>query len=108
MPLLPEDFRPKAIIALSSCNALPVIGATDAIWANNATVSAVQNAIRALPLLPGTSDDLKEKVAIGIQFGVDAGVIGATHGFTTLAQAVTAVQSYIPDYDGNFMGYLYQ
>lgn len=108
MPLLPEDFRPKAIIALSSCNALSVLGATDTIWSDNPTVAGVQNAIRALPLLPGTADDLQEIVAIGIQHGVDAGVIGATHGFTSLAGAITAVHSYIPDYDRNFMGYLYQ
>lgn len=104
----PEDFRPKAIIALSSCNSIALLGGTDAIWANNATVAGVQNAIRALRNLPGTSDDLKEKVAIGIQHGVDAGVIGSTHGFTTLAGAIAAVNAFIPDYAPTFNGFLYQ
>lgn len=108
MPLLPEDFRPKALIALSSCNTLSLLGATDAIWSDNPTVPQVLAAIRALPLRAGTSDDLKEKVAIGIQHGVDAGVIASTHMFTSLAGAATGVQSYLPDVPVNFAGFLYQ
>ena len=103
-----QDFRPKAIMALAACNILANLGTTDAIWANNATVTAVLAAIRALPLKPGTSDDLKEKGAIGIQYGNDAGVIADTHGFTTLVGAETAVQAYIPDYNASFDGFLPQ
>jgi len=109
MPVpIQQDFRPKAIMALAACNVLPNLGATDTIWANNATVTAVLAAIRALPLRAGTSDDLKEKVAIGIQYGVDAGAIAETHGFTTIALAKAGVQTYIPDYDVNFDGFLPQ
>lgn len=108
MPILPLDFYPKATQALSASNVLALLGATDTIWSANATVPAVLTAIRALPVKAGTSPDLIEKVAIGIQAGVDAGVIANTHGFTTLLGASTAIQSYLPEYPVDFAGNLPQ
>lgn len=106
MPALPLDFYPKAINALSASNKLSILGATDTIWSSNPTTVGVLAAIRALPVRAGTSPDLIEKVAIGIQYGVDAGVIAATHGFTTLAGAAAGIQSYLPEYPVTFAEFL--
>ena len=106
MPNFPLDFRPKAVNALSAINKLPVLGATDSIWSGNATTAGVIAAIQSLPVTAGTSPDLINKVAVGIQYGVDAGVIGATHGFSTIAGAANAVQAYIPEYPASFAEFL--
>lgn len=108
MPAIHQDSYPKVIQALSACNTLSLLGATNAIWSGNAATSAVISAILSLPLAAGITTELQQKVASGIQAGVDAGIIAATHGYSTLAGAAAAVQGYIPEYPVTYNGFLPQ
>ena len=74
----------------------------------NATVAALATAIRALPVIAGTSPDIKEKVATGIEHGLLAGVLSSTHGYTTIAGMASGIAAQIPGYSSNFAGFLPQ
>ena len=107
MPLQ-EDFKPGAYQALAAANLIAELGGTDAIWSANSTVATAVAAIRALAVTAGTSQDLIEKVAQGIENGLLAGVIASTHGFSTLAGAIASIAAYLPDAPTTFQGFLPQ
>ncbi|NCX14455.1 MAG: hypothetical protein EBW77_03740, partial [Burkholderiaceae bacterium] len=62
-----QDFEVGAIHALSATNCIARLGGTNSTVSGNATVTALVAAIRALPVQAGTSPDLIEKVAQGIE-----------------------------------------
>ena len=103
-----QDFEVGAIHALSATNNIANLGGSDTTVSGNATVTALAAAIRALPLIAGSSPDLKEKVAIGIEHGVLAGVLSDTHGYTTIAGMATGIAAQIPGYPSTFGGSLPQ
>jgi hypothetical protein len=107
MPVI-QDFEVGAIQALSATNKIAILGGTDSTVSNNVTVAALAAAIRALPVQAGTSPDLNEKVAGGIERGLIAGVLSPTHGYTTISGMATGIAAQIPGYASNFAGFLPQ
>ena len=103
-----QDFEVGAIHALSATNNIANLGGSDTTVSGNATVAALATAIRALPVIAGTSPDIKEKVAIGIEHGLLAGVLSSTHGYTTIAGMASGIAAQIPGYSSNFAGSLPQ
>ena len=108
MPLQ-EDFKPGALHALAAANLISELGGTNTVWSGTTSAAEAVAAIRALTPVAGTSSDLIEKVAQGIEAGVNAGVItAAAHGFSTLAGAVSSIAAYLPDAPSTFQGFLPQ
>ena len=103
-----QDFEVGAIHALSATNCIARLGGTNSTISSNATVTALVAAIRALPVQAGTSPDLIEKVAQGIEQGVLAGVLSSSHGYTTISGMATGIAAQIPGYDSTFAGFLPQ
>lgn len=103
-----QDFEVGAIHALSATNNIANLGGSDTTVSGNATVAALATAIRALPVIAGTSPDIKEKVATGIEHGLLAGVLSSTHGYTTIAGMASGIAAQIPGYSSNFAGFLPQ
>jgi hypothetical protein len=103
-----QDFEVGAIHALSATNNIANLGGSNSTISGNATVTALATAIRALPDIAGTSPDLREKVATGIEHGLLAGVLSSTHGYTTIAGMATGIAAQIPGYDASFAGFLPQ
>lgn len=107
MPVV-QDFEVGAIHALSATNKIAILGGTNSTVSNNVTVAALAAAIRALPDQAGTSPDLKEKVATGIEHGLLAGVLAPSHGYTTISGMATGIAAQIPGYASDFAGFLPQ
>ena len=103
-----QDFEVGAIHALSATNNIANLGGSDTTVSGNATVAALATAIRALPVIAGTSPDIKEKVATGIEHGLLAGVLSSTHGYTTIAGMASGIAAQIPGYSSSFAGSLPQ
>lgn len=110
MAVVAQDNINGALQFLSGVNAGVNLGAVDATFSANATITLVQTAIRALAAVAGGSDDMKEKVCQSLRAGVNAGVISETHGFSTLAAARAAITGLtgIPDVPSTYTGNLAQ
>ena len=107
MPVV-QDFEVGAIHALSATNKIAILGGTNSTVSGNATVAALAAAIRALPPQAGTAPDLNEKVAVGIEHGLLAGVLSSTHGYSTISAMAAGIAAQIPGYDATFAGFLPQ
>ncbi len=107
MPI-PSDFLTGAYNGLSAVNVAAYMGFNDAAWAANSTVTAVIAAILLLPLGAGWSDDMKQKVAVGIRNGQLSGAMPETHGVTTVAGARALFTAQLPGVDATFTGALPQ
>jgi hypothetical protein len=103
-----QDFEVGAMHALSATNKISILGGSDTTVSGNATVATLAAAIRALPDIAGTSPDLREKVAIGIEHGLLAGVLSSTHGYTTIAGMASGIAAQLPGFDSTFAGFLPQ
>lgn len=103
-----QDFEVGAIHSLSATNNIANLGGSNSTISGNATVAALAAAIRALPDIAGSSPDLREKVATGIEHGLLAGVLSSTHGYTTIAGMAAGIAAQIPGYDASFAGFLPQ
>lgn len=103
-----QDFEVGAIHALSATNCIARLGGSNSTVSGNATVAGLAAAIRALPVQAGTSPDLIEKVAVGIEHGLLAGVLSSSHGYTTISGMATGIAAQIPGYDATFAGFLPQ
>lgn len=103
-----QDFEVGAIHALSATNCIARLGGSNSTVSSNSTVATLAAAIRALPVQAGTSPDLIEKVAQGIEQGLLAGVLSSSHGYTTIAGMATGIAAQIPGYDSTFAGFLPQ
>jgi len=103
-----QDFEVGAIHALSAANCIARLGGTNSTVSGNATVTALVAAIRALPVQAGTSPDLIEKVAQGIEQGVLAGVLSSTHGYTTISGMAAGIAAQVPGYASDFVCFLPQ
>ena len=103
-----QDFEVGAMHALSATNKISILGGSDTTVSGNATVAALAAAIRALPDIAGASPDLREKVAIGIEHGLLAGVLSSSHGYTTIAGMASGIAAQIPGYASDFAGFLPQ
>lgn len=103
-----QDFEVGAIHALSATNCIARLGGSNSTVSSNSTVATLAAAIRALPVQAGTSPDLIEKVAQGIEQGLLAGVLSSSHGYTTIAGMATGIAAQIPGYDATFAGFLPQ
>lgn len=102
------DNETGAAQALSAANCLSRIGAVDGTVSGNATVTLLAAAVKALPLVAGTSQDDLNKVALGLQKGVLAGAMAETHTYTTIAGMVAGIAANIPNYPSTFDGFLPQ
>ena len=107
MPVV-QDFEVGAIHALSATNKILVLGGSNSTVSGNTTVAALAAAIRALPDTAGASPDLREKVAVGIEHGLLAGVLSSTHGYTTISGMASGIAAQIPGYSSDFAGFLPQ
>lgn len=103
-----QDFEVGAIHALSATNCIARLGGSNSTVSSNSTVATLAAAIRALPVQAGTSPDLIEKVAQGIEQGLLAGVLSSSHGYTTILGMATGIAAQIPGYDATFAGFLPQ
>lgn len=104
-----QDFEVGAIHALSAANHITIIGGSDTTVSGNSTTTALIAAIRALPATAGSAPDLNEKVAIGLQHGIQAGVLpSGSHGYTTVAGLAAGIATQIPGYSSTFAGFLPQ
>lgn len=103
-----EDFKLGAAQWVSAVNGATNIGATNSTWSSNATVTAVQNALRALPLVAGDAPDMVEKICQGLRNGVNAGVSSETHGVTTIAAALALGTAADPNVPSTYTGFLPQ
>ena len=110
MPAIALDYINIALQFLSGVNVATFLGATNATWSGNSTITAVCNAIMALAPVAGGSDDLKLKVCESLKNGVSAGIINETHGFATIAaaqQAITTLTN-MPEVPATYTGNLAQ
>ncbi len=110
MPAIAQDYINIALQFLSGVNVATLLGATNATWSGNSTITAVCNAIQALPNIAGGSDDIKLKVCESLKNGVSAGIINETHGFATIAAAQAAITGLtgMPEVAATYTGNLAQ
>ena len=102
------DNETGAAQALSAANCLSRVGATDSTVSSNATVTLLAAAVKALAVVAGTSQDDLNRVALGLQKGVLAGVLAETHTYTTIAGMIAGIAAYLPAYPSTFDGFLPQ
>ena len=107
MPVV-QDFEVGAIHALSATNKIAILGGSDSTINGKTTLASIAS-VRALPVTAGTSPDLIEKVAIGLEHGILAGVLpSGAHGYTTLTGMAIGIAAQIPGYSSDFAGFLPQ
>lgn len=85
MPGIANDFQQAGLNVLSSINRIPMVGGSDATVSGNATITLLNAAILALPAQAGAGPDANRQLAKGLTLGVDAGLLDATHGVSTIA-----------------------
>lgn len=103
-----EDYRQSLLQALSAINVAERAGMDDDDVNNNATITLLIAAVRALPILAGTAPDALEAIARGLRLGVLAGAIAETHTATTVAGLRALVTANLPDVPTTFSGFLPQ
>lgn len=102
------DEQNAGLMALSAANCLARIGGVDATVNDNATITLLAAAIRALPAVAGSAPDLNEKVAQGLELGVLANVVLETHAATTLATLISTIAANVPNAPSTFDAFLPQ
>lgn len=103
------DFQYGALMALSAVNAFSEVGATDTTVSGNATTAGLIAAILALAPTAGAAPDALRIVANGLQWGLNAGVIAASHGQTTIAGLASSIAAFLNmEVAAGFQSYLPQ
>ncbi len=105
MPTAQDHFN-GVRAGLSAVNCATLLGATDDTWNNNATVTLVKTAIRALAPVAGGSDDLKERVCRNLDIAVNSGAMAATHTATSKATAQALFTAVDPSLPATYTGQL--
>lgn len=110
MAVVAQDYVNGALQFLSGVNVAVLLGAGNSTFSGNATITLVQDAVRALAQVAGGSPDLVEKVCRSLREGVNAGVVAETHTFTTVAGARAAITGLtgIPEVSSTYTGNLNQ
>lgn len=87
------DNQAAALKVISSINRIDDVGGSDTTVSGNATITLLIAAILALPPVLAAGPDANRQIGIGLRMGVNAGLLSETHGQTTIAGLVTAVNA---------------
>jgi hypothetical protein len=93
MSLVHTDQQNAAIKVVTSINDIARVGGADSTVSGNATVTALIAAINALAPVAAAGPDANRQIGIGLRMGVNAGLLSETHGQTTIAGLVSAVNA---------------
>lgn len=102
------DFQQAGLKGLSAANKISAVGGVDSTVSGNATIALLIAAILALSPVAGAGPDANRQVADGLQLALDAGLVDATHGASTIAGLASTIQGRMTDialastYDASF------
>jgi hypothetical protein len=95
---LKEETKWLARKVLTAVNYISRAGGVDATVSGNATITALCNAILALPFnAGGAGEGINQAIVRGLKLGVTNGILSETHGFTTITGMRDGVFDQISD-----------